>query len=195
MDHVARAQKLAKLVKEPKSTYNNEFMAWLVAVSKNGELSNPVQSVAAHAVSEFENHSADWWRGCLQVADKSTAHEPSISFRSVAFGQTPREFFSIERVEPDETIPETGSADTEASEARYQMSRYGVDQPTNLSMISYAAIAWFRRHEYLALKVRVSGPLKWSMVFKVGREYFQLSFDHTVFKSDHKQLEKFLKEK
>lgn len=195
MDITKKSQKLALLVTGEKSAYADSFLAMLVAVSKSSELSNPVASVAAHAISEFENHSAKWWQTCLSIVDKSTAHEASVSFRSVAFGQAPREFFRIERVVGDETIPETGNVELEAGEARSQMSRFGVDQPTNLSLISYAALAWFRSHEYLALKVGVSSPMKWSVVYKVGREYFQLSFDHTVFKTDHKQMEKYLKEK
>jgi hypothetical protein len=193
IDTIKRSQKLAKLVTTQKSSYADSFLSMLVAVSKSGELSNPVASVAAHAISEFENHSAKWWQTCLSIVDKSTAHEPSVSFRSVAFDQTPREFFRIERIDADETIPETGNVELESGEARGQMSRYGVDQPTNLSLISYAALAWFRSHEYLALKVGVTNAMKWSVVYKVGREYYRLSFDHTVFKADHKQLEKYLK--
>jgi hypothetical protein len=194
MDHNKRAAKLSKLVNGQKPSYADLHNLLQEIVALKGKAVSPVIAAAAGAITKFEENSAEWWRSCLVVTGKIDSELPCLSFQSVAFGQAPREFFRLERIFADETIPEKGYVDNEATEARMQMSRAGTECTSNLSFISYAALAWFKQGEYHAVKVTaVSSAQKWSVVFAVDDDYYMLSFDHTVFKADCKQLEKYLK--
>lgn len=196
MDHNTRAARLDKLTVSPKTSYADLHGLLQEIVAVKGKATSPVIAAAAGAIAKFEANSAVWWRSCLAITGKIDSELPCLSFQSVAFDQSPREFFRLERIFADETIPEKGYVDNEAVDARMQMSRAGTECPSNLSFVSYGVLAWFSQHDHHAVKVTaVSGPLKWSVVFAVDDDYYKLSFDHSVFKADCAAMEKYLKKK